>query len=186
MRGDVLVVVAYNSIVASLLINAGLAKLTSPNALLRALQELFPAASITKAWAVRPFAVVELTAGLGLIALATVRAASLIAATLGVCFALLGAGGWLARSKVPCGCIGGYSDKPLGVTNVVVGLFLAFVLPLNTLIRLGPTQISDYSQWALVVTSVSCLLICAWMNRRLSWSLLRPAGAPASADGASR
>ena len=181
-----LVVVAYNCIVASLLINAGLVKLTSPDALLRALQELFPAASTIKAWVVRPVAAVELTAGLGLIALATVRAAGVIAAILGVCFALLGVGGWLARSKVPCGCIGGYSDKPLGVTNVVVGLFLAFVLPLNSFITLGPTQISDYSPWALVGTSVGSLLICAWMNRRLSWSLLRPAGAPASEDGASR
>ncbi len=173
------VTVAYSALASSILINAGLVKLTSPAGLVRALREVFPAAPTVTPGAVRLYAVVEVGAGVGLLTLPTYRLASLLVAMLGVCFAILGVAGRLAGSTVPCGCIGGHSDRPLGVANAVMGVALVGVLPLSLLVSLPPTQGSDYSSGALVATSLGSLLLSLWTSRRLALSLLRPASTSA-------
>jgi len=167
-------VVTVNCLVAAVLINAALVKLASPDRLLRALRELIASDSVLGPSAVRLAAVVELTAGLGLMSTATIKAASLVAATLGIGFGILGLAGWLTRSKVPCGCIGGHSDRPLGKTNVSIGLLIALVLPVNTLIKLEPATSVAYSQWTLGATALASLAICAWLNRSASLGFLKP------------
>lgn len=182
----IVLVIAYNCVVASLLINAGLAKLASPGALLSALQELFAGASTIQASTVRVLAGFEVLAGVGLVLFPAVIIPSLVVAALGLSFAVLGTFGWLTGSKVPCGCVAGNDDRPLGMTNIAVGLLLAGVLPLNLLIPVGPTQFSGYSEWVLVSTSLGSLLMCLGMNGRLALSLLRPAANLALVEGASR
>jgi hypothetical protein len=161
------------AVAASVLVNAGMVKLVSPDALLRALRELLPAASALPAAAVRLLAIVELAAGAGLLAPPTRTAAGVLAGVLGIGFAATGAAGRLAGSRAPCGCFGGHGDRPLGVVNVLIGATLVALAALTIVIAVPPAQSLDYAQWALVATALGSLLLCLWLNRRLALSLLR-------------
>jgi uncharacterized membrane protein len=170
MNGSAWIALTTDALAASVLVNAGLGKLVSPAALRGALHELAPAAPPLTDGAVRVLAVVEVAAGSGLLAPATRIAAGLVVAALGLGFAVVGTAGWLRGSTMPCGCVGGRGDRPLGVTNVAVGLALVAVLPLSLVAGVPP----DASQLVLAATSLGSLLLCLWLNRRLAQSLLRP------------
>src|SRR5262245_44634713 len=106
---------------AAVLIDAGLAKLASPAALLQALAEVLPAATAVPAAAVRVLAGVEVAAGVGLLAVPTRPAAAVAVAGLGCLFAAAGLAGWGRGSRTPCGCLGGSGDRPLGPGTVLLG-----------------------------------------------------------------
>jgi hypothetical protein len=107
----------------------------------------------------------------------TRTAAALLVGALGSCFAAFGIAGWLRRSTAACGCLGRYSDRPLGLTSAVVGLAIASVLPVNQLVALPAADGRAYAQRAVVAAALGSLALCLWANRQLVLTLLRPVGA---------
>ncbi len=182
MAGSLWALVGLNWLAASVLIVSGVAKLVSPRQLLRAVKELSRRdGGLT--WlttsALRAFAAVELAAAVALLVPSTRTAAGLLVGALGWCFAAFGIAGWLRRSTAACGCLGRYSDRPLGLRSAVVGLAIASVLPVNQLIVLPAADGRAYAQRGVVATALGSLLLCLWANRQLILTLLRPAGASA-------
>lgn len=160
--------IVVNAVVAAVLVNSGVVKLVSPAPLRRALREVAPVAGgrVTDT-AVRAAASLELLAAGGLLAAATRVPAAVVIAGLGASFALLGAIGLARGSTTACGCFGRSSNQPLGLTNILVGLALLAVLPLNGLAV-------DASEPAVVVllAALGTLLLCLWLNRDLLRQLL--------------
>lgn len=167
-------VLAVNAAAAALLVNSGVVKLVSPAPLRRALRELAPVAGgRVPDPVVRAAGVFEVLAAGGLLATGTRILAAVVIACLGVTFALLGAAGLARRSTTACGCFGQASERPLGATNIVVGLALVAVLPLNAMAAAGdPAQ-------AVLLAALGTLLLCLWLNQALLRQLLplRRAGA---------
>jgi hypothetical protein len=173
--GDAVAILS-GAVPASVLLDAGLAKLASPAALAEALGELLPGAPAAPGAAVRALAAVELVAALGLLAIPTRPAAAAAVAGLGGVFAAAGLAGRLRGSRAPCGCMGG-GDRPLGAPNVVLGLALATAAALDLRVGAPALGAADYTAWSAALTSVASLLLCVWMHRRLARSLLTPAAA---------
>jgi uncharacterized membrane protein len=166
--------VVINALAASVLVTAGLAKMVSPDQLLRALRELLPGQRLLTVGAVRLIAVVEIATGCALLASPTRTTAAVLAAALGTCFASLGVAGWLRQSRVSCGCLGGDGDAPLGSTSLVLGIALMAVLPVNDLVSLPAAQGAGYSRSAAIATSLGLILLSSMLKRNLALHLLRP------------
>src|SRR5687768_4401948 len=108
---------AANSVVAAILLHAGLSKLAVPSPLHRALVELRVPAPLTTVGAVRAYAVVECLAGIALL-LGPVRlAGGVLVAVVGLAVTALGLLGTARGSATPCGCFGNRDGRPLGLTN---------------------------------------------------------------------
>lgn len=178
------VVLALDVVAAAMLISAGLVKLVSPGQLVAALNELprGPRPIVGNA-AVRLAAGLEIAVGCGLMAPGLRVAAGAGAAVVGLCFAGLGMAGWLGSSTQPCGCAGGYGGRPLGLANIVIGLALVAVLPVNLLGQLTPEQSAAFGERAAVGTAVLLLALAVWTNRELAVQLARTPGLSRSPAG---
>jgi hypothetical protein len=101
--------------------------------------------------------------------------AAFATAVLGGAFAALGAAGMLRRSVKPCGCFGMASDQRLGASNIVVGLALVLLAPLNAVATAG----DGYEQAMVLLASLGAMLLCLWLHRRAvrqAWNLMRSVG----------
>jgi Methylamine utilisation protein MauE len=136
-----------------------------PGPLLRASAELLAAIPRTGEVLVRGFGAAELGAAVALLFLPTRLPAAIAIAAFGGCFALAGAIGVARGSSLPCGCFGGASRQPLGRVNVALGIALAAVWPVNALVRRAPGQ--DYSLRTALLASITSVVLCLWLNRRL-------------------
>jgi len=173
------VIVLSSSVLASVLLNAGLAKLVSPAALVGALDELLPAAFAVSARAVRVLAGVEVIVALGLLAAPTRPLASVAAGGLGCLFAVAGLAGWRRGSQAPCGCMGGGGGRgrPLGAANVALGLALAAVAAVGLAAGAPAAGAGDLTAWGAALASAGSLLLSVWTSRDLARSLLLPGAA---------
>lgn len=172
------VVILSSSVLASVLLNAGLAKLASPAALAGALDELLPVAIAVPARAVRALAAVEVLVALSLLATPTRPLASVAAGGLGCLFAAAGLAGWRRGSQQPCGCMGGGgSGRPLGAANVALGLALAAMAAVGLAAGAPAAGAADLTAWGAALTSAGSLLLSLWTSRDLARSLLLPGAA---------
>jgi hypothetical protein len=171
-QGDLAFAVAAAA-AASLLLNAGLAKLASPGQLRRAVAELLPVAGRRLGGAlVRGLGAAEILVGTGLL-IAPARLPAAVAATgLGACFIALGALGQVRGSSVPCGCFAAAGQHPLGWTNIGLGAALALTWPVMA--QAGPVPAGGYLAVAAPLASIGTVLLCLWLNRRLILVLRRP------------
>lgn len=173
--GGIVTILAANVATAAILINSGTTKLVSPAGLRQAVRELmFPAlrSRVTDGF-VRAVASLELATAAGLLVTATRTPAIVLVALFGTGFAVLGAVGAMRGSTTACGCFGRTSNKPLGTTNIFMGLALLAVVLLNESVT---TVSADYTADAMVSAALVSLLLCLWLNRRLAKELLgRPA-----------
>jgi methylamine utilization protein MauE len=157
---------------AALLLNAGLAKVASPDRLRGAVSELLPVAGRRLGSAlVRGFGVAESAAAVGLLIAPVRLAAAIAAAALGVSFAALGMLGVARGSNLPCGCFGAAGQRPLGWANVWLGA--ALVLPWPLVAAVGQVPGRGYSVAAALFASIGTVLLCLWLNRRLIMRLRR-------------
>jgi uncharacterized membrane protein YphA (DoxX/SURF4 family) len=166
--------VIWSSVIAALLINAGIAKMVSPGRFRQALRELVPGVGYRVGVDLpRIVAGVEVVAAVGLLVSVSRPWAAVVVATLGAGFILLGTAGWMRRSAAPCGCFGLDTDKPLGLINVAFGIALISLGSMGGLIEVD----EQYSARALVLTSIGSVALCLWLKRRLVVRLLIPSRA---------
>jgi hypothetical protein len=178
---DLIVLLAANTAAAAVLLNAGVAKLVSPAPLGRALREVLPANApvLDRLAGTRAFGrlvgAAEIAAALGLLLAATRVPAAFATALLGGAFAALGTAGLLRRSVKPCGCFGMAGKQRLGASNIVLGLALILLAPLNAVAAAGDA----YEQSIVMLTSLGALLLCLWLHRGAvgqAWNLMRSVG----------
>lgn len=166
-------VTGIDGVAAAVFLNAGVAKLVSPDRLRTALAEL--GASIgaaARVTALRAFAVAELVVAVCLLPTALRTGAAVAGSALGLCFCAVGALGLLSGSKEPCGCFGASGQRPFGWANIGVGIGLAAVAPLNLISNASSAPGAGNSA-GLEITAVAALLLCLWANRRLVVESLR-------------
>jgi hypothetical protein len=189
MHGD-WALLGVDVVAAAVLINAGLVKIASPAQLRAALNELLgggaevaAGAGSVSARAVRVAAVIEVAVGVALLAPALRVVAAAGVAGLGACFVALGVAGRLRRSVQPCGCAGEHGGRPLGWTNVGMGLALVAVLPVNLAIEPPDPAVGSagFGTVASALTALLLLIAALWTNRALAASLVRPAAGAAAA-----
>lgn len=166
-------VTGIDSVAAAVFLNAGVAKLVAPDRLRTALAELATGIGrVAGVTALRAFAVAELVVAACLLPPAIAAAAAVAASALGLCFCVVGVLGLLSGSKEPCGCFGASGQRPLGWTNIGVGLALAAVAPLNLISSASPAP-GGNSSAGLDITATAALALCLWANRRLAVESLR-------------
>lgn len=157
---------AANGLAGAILINAGIAKLVSPDRMPAAIREVAPALGDRVGPAtVRFVAAAEVVVALGLLLATTRVIATVTVACLGVCFAVLGVAGRARRSTVACGCFGLAGDRPLGTANAAVGLALAALAPVNLFADAHAVPIRTVH--VLPLTSLGVLMVCLLGNHRL-------------------
>lgn len=167
---------------AALLLNAGLAKLASPDRLRQAVLELLPQAGRRLgSTLVRGFGLAESAAAVGLLVAPARLAAAVAAAVLGVSFAALGVLGLVRGSNLPCGCFGAAGQHPLGWPSVWLGA--ALVVPWPLIAAVGPVPAGPYSVAAALFASIGTVLLCLWLNRRLIVRLRRAQRAAPARSG---
>lgn len=180
MGFNVWVLPAINAIAASLLLNSGIAKAVAPGPPLRALAEISPVLRkrLGEA-ALRAVGGVEIAVAAALLVAPSRIPAAATALALGAGFALLGLLGMVRHSEAPCGCFGASSERPLGWTNIVLGIAVAAVYPANILLAAGP----DYSTAAPIAASIGAVAVCMYVRRELVIQVLWPRrGLPAESE----
>jgi hypothetical protein len=151
----------------AVLLVAGLGKLVSPALLRRALAEVTPAiGGIAGNSIVRGLAVAELIVASALLLPAGRPVAALMTAVLGLCFATVGVLAAVRHVRVPCGCFGSSSRRPLGWSTVGTGLALALVYPVNAVLARPGTD-GGYPTGATLLASMASVVLCLWVNRAL-------------------
>jgi hypothetical protein len=158
-------VASIGAVGAALLLNAGIAKIASPDQLLQAAAEVLPAvrARIGRRLA-RGTGILECIVAVALLIAPLRLAAAIATAVLGVSFAALGTLGLLRGSGVPCGCFGGTSDHPLGWANIGAGAVLVVICATTAV---APAPPAGYSAAAAFLASIALLVGCFWLNRHL-------------------
>jgi uncharacterized membrane protein len=156
---------AASAAAATLLVNAGAAKLVAPGTLTRALAEAIPRSAGEPAEiAVRIFALAELVVASALLIPATRRGAAVAVVAMGGLFAAFGMIGIARRSTIPCGCLGGTARHPLGVFNIAFGLALMLIGAIQ-LASAWPSQPGTTA--AILLAAIGVLSLCLWLHRRL-------------------
>jgi hypothetical protein len=162
---------ATNAIAASLLLNSGIAKTVASGPSRRAVEEIVPVLDEAVIGVVlRVAAIVEIAAAAALsISPPRVPAAAAVS-LLGTSFAALGLLGVARHGNAPCGCFGSSSRRPLGWFNVLLGLALTSVYPVNAAWSPG----ERYSAATPLLTSILSIALCVYMRRELVVQLLMP------------
>lgn len=160
------IVLLINAAAATTLIVAAIAKLVSPTGMRVAVGELLR----SPRWfptnrGVRVFAACELIVAGLLCATATRVVGGCLAACLGALFAAAGAMGIVRGATASCGCLGSYENKPLGVRNIVIGVAMVAVAPVNILVSVGSAETSEYAHGMLLISALLTLALCLWVNR---------------------
>jgi hypothetical protein len=159
---------AANAAGAALLLNSGIAKAVTPDPLRRALSELVPALETERTPSlIRGLAAVEAVAAVALLVGPARIAAAVLTALLGLVFTAFGLLGKVRGGSAPCGCFGASGRQPLGWTNVVLGLLLAAVYPINVVGGVGTSSRADYTSGAVLLAAIGSLLLCVYTHRRL-------------------
>jgi len=173
-------VICLNAFGASVLFNAGIIKLVSPDALRVASSELFPRvrADLIRR-AVAGLAAAEIIVSLVLIAPGPRLVMTGPAAILGAGFAAAGLWGMVRGSSVPCGCFGSATGKPLGWRSLAFGLALAVLPPVNLAVYRGAPGI-PYVTASALTSSIAFLAACLWLRRRHIGRLMTPVRAVVS------
>jgi hypothetical protein len=166
----------FNASASGVLINAGVAKIVAPGALLRASAEVLAMPPRAGEPLVRGLGAIEVAAATALLAAPARLPGAIAVAVLGVCFASVGVVGVLRGSSVPCGCFGGVTRQPLGWANVALGIALAAAWPVNLLTGWRPG--ADYSLRIALLTSIASVVLCLWLNRSLIARVLRASRIP--------
>jgi hypothetical protein len=164
-------VAGVDAAIASLFANSGAAKLVVPGTLHRAVSELAPLANgrLTPV-AVRGVAVTELSLAAAILVPAARTGAAVAVVVFGGVFAAFGALGLVRRSALPCGCLGGPNQHPLGSVNITLGLALAAAGFIEIVVAGRPAAAST-----VLLASIGSLSLCLWLHRPLIGSLLVPA-----------
>jgi hypothetical protein len=159
-------VAALNAGAATLLINAGVLKIASPDPLKDALGELARGRILPVGRSlVRVAATAEIAAAFLLLEAHTRIPATYAVAFLGLCFVGLGIAGTMRHSTLPCGCLGGRGTTPLGVENVVLGMVLVADLPVNVLAASSPTVGAVFSTIAISIVALTTVSLGMWSHR---------------------
>jgi hypothetical protein len=167
-------VVALNASVATLLINAGVLKIASPDPMKRALVELAGVRNLSMGRSlVRMAAVVEIAVAFLLLETHTRIPAVYAVAFLGVCFVALGIAGTVRHSTLPCGCLGGRGTTPLGVENIVLGMVLVADFPLNVVATSSLTLDGALSAITISVVALATVSLSVWSQRSGAAILVR-------------
>jgi hypothetical protein len=127
----------------------------------------------------RGFAAAEIVVAVFLLVGAVRTPAAVVTSLLGACFVVVGLRAQMIRSTAPCGCFGSSSRRPLGWSNVAVGLALVATYPVN--VRLAPG--ADYQASTALIAVVGSIALCLYVNRHLIVRLARPvSGVPAGSE----
>lgn len=168
-----------NSLLAAVLIYAGLAKIVSPDPLALALREVIPGAhSLLNARSVRLMSVAEVVLGAGVLLPGVSAPSAVGVGLLATAFLLLGLWGRFKGGTTSCGCIGIRSRAPLGATNVAVGaglLLVAYLAP--------PVVSSAQSATAFAGAAVLILLVILAENGPDALKVLKYFTRPAATGG---
>lgn len=154
-----LVLTAADSIVVTLLLRAGSAKLVSPRPVAEAIGELRANGRPTPTGLVRLLAVFELATALALGTPWLTTPAHLLVGLLGIVFAGAGAMGVARGSNRPCGCFGTQTAKPLGSGNVLLGLAFLLSAAAQLYVPADATTAAPYTALAAVVLSILWLFV---------------------------
>jgi hypothetical protein len=145
----------------SLLLRAGAAKIVNPavsaTALAEVLSTRYRAAGRYPPHLklIRAVAATEMVAAIAVVLPATRLPDQILVGGLGLSFLALGAVGKVRGSSEPCGCFGVNSARPLGMTNMLLGLVLLAVAVLNGIVyRPGDTE-TEVTGTALVAVIIS-------------------------------
>jgi hypothetical protein len=135
------VLLVMNALLSTVLLRAAAEKLASPSVTAAALREALPRFDVDRAGVIRGAAAIELVAALALAVPVLRRPDAVLLGLLGLVFAVLGAVGRLRGSRQPCGCFGASSGRPLGWSNLALGVGFIVVAGLN--LARGPLSDSD-------------------------------------------
>jgi hypothetical protein len=154
-----------NSALSALLLRAGAEKLVKTKVAATALDELFPRVRSDLTGIVRLAAVLEAIAAIAVATPGLRLPAQPFVGALGLAFLVLGMLGKARGSRQPCGCLGASSARPLGTTNVLMGLALLTVVLLNIeIVRPGnATAVAVSTSFLTVIISVVWLF---WTSRQ--------------------
>jgi hypothetical protein len=171
---------AINAIAASLLLNSGIAKTVAPGPSRRAVEEVAPGlGGAVIGGVLRAAAIVEIAAAAALPIPPLRVPVAVTVALLGFGFMALGLLGTTRHSKAPCGCFGTSGERPLGRLNILLGLALTSVYPINAVGSPG----ADYPVATLLSTTILSIALCVYMRRELVVQLLVPRrGRPAESE----
>jgi hypothetical protein len=159
--------ICANAMLCALLLRTGAAKIVDPAISAAALAEV----SFTRYRAagrypphlklIRTVAVTEMVAAIAIAAPATRLPDQILVSGLGLSFVALGAVGRIRGSTQPCGCFGVNSVRPLGTTNMLVGMALIAAAVLNGIgYRLGDAeQVATGTALIAVIISVGWLFL---------------------------
>jgi hypothetical protein len=148
-----------NSALSVLLLRAGAEKLIKTKVATAALDELFPRVRFDLTGVVRLAAVLEIIAVIAVAAPALRLPAQFLFGLLGLAFLMLGILGKARGSSQPCGCLGASSTRPLGTTNMLLGLALLAVVLLN----IATARPADASAVAVSTSFVTVIISVAWL-----------------------
>ncbi len=171
---------AINAIAASLLLNSGIAKTVASGPARRAVEEVVPVLDSAVIGAVvRGAAIAEIVVAAALPIPPLRIPAAVAIALLGTSFMVLGLLGIVRHSDAPCGCFGTSGKRPLGGLNILLGLALTSVYPVNAVWSAD----DRYPVATLLSTSILSIAMCVYMRRELVVQLLMPRhGSPAESE----
>jgi hypothetical protein len=158
------------ALLAGTLLCAGVAKLTVPVHLGRAIRDLAPAVRGRAVSLARVVGAIEVGAALALSVPPLHSAGSAAGVVLGVVFAASGAAAAARGVRSPCGCFGRTGERPLGVRNVVFGLAVAAVSGWLFLDRSGGW--ATHPGLPVLGTGTVALVLAAWLYRDVIDDLL--------------
>jgi hypothetical protein len=180
MNADGWFIAVIEAVAASVLLNAGIAKLVSPEPMTVAAAEVVPllAGRITRSL-VHALALAELAVAAGLLLPATRFAATVVTVALGLGFGAFGLLAIRRHSSAPCGCFGRSSRRPAGRSSIGAGLGLA--VPAVVALSMWPADGRIPAGGTVVLMAAGSVMLCLWLNRELVVELLwasrsRPAG----------
>jgi hypothetical protein len=160
-----------NSALSAMLLRASAEKLIKSKVATAALDELFPRVRFNLTGLVRLTAVLEAIAAIALAAPALRLPAQFLVGALGLAFLVLGILGKARGSSQPCGCLGASSTRPLGTTNVLMGLTLLAVVLLNIEIA-RPVNASAVAVSTSFLTVVISVVWLFWTSHERIWSVI--------------
>lgn len=151
------------ALLAGTLLCAGVAKLTVPVHLGRAIQDLAPATRGRAVSLARLVGAAEVGTALALSLPPLRPLGSAAGVVLGGVFAASGTAAAARRVRSPCGCFGRTGERPLGMRNVLVGLAMAAVSAWLYLDRSGGW--AAHPGLPVLGTGTVALVLAAWLYR---------------------
>ncbi|WP_390623918.1 MauE/DoxX family redox-associated membrane protein [Fodinicola feengrottensis] len=154
-----LALICANAVLVTILLRAAATKIVKPSTTASALRELVPALPPKLPVAVRVLAALEFVAAFTYAIPPARLPGQFLVALLGAGFVVLGVAGMVRGSSEPCGCFGAESTKPLGLTNIMMGVALVAAGAANLVVW----PVLDAQTWAVGSALTAVVLSAGWL-----------------------